>query len=98
MSVLLQGLSMPKGNPRTINLYKDGTWCDAYTTKDGKAIEVHTPHGRLVDAGELEKEFDRLSKDNWNVNIRSIRGDVYKEALDFVVVSKTVIEEEDGEE
>ena len=41
MSVLLQGLSMPDGNPRTINIYRDGAWCDAYTTENGKAVEWH---------------------------------------------------------
>ena len=49
MSVLLQGLSIPDGNPRTINIYRDGVWCDAYTTENGKVIEV-PPHGRLIDA------------------------------------------------
>lgn len=56
MSVLLQGLSIPDGNPRTINVYRDGTWCDAYTTENGKAIEV-PPHGRLGDLDKLEKMF-----------------------------------------
>ena len=49
MSVLIKGMEMPKGNPVTINIYRDGSWVNAYTTEDGKAIEVPTPHGRLIE-------------------------------------------------
>lgn len=54
MSVLLEGLQFPHGNPITINIYRDGSWCDAYTTEDGKAIEVHTPHGDLIDRDTID--------------------------------------------
>ena len=40
MSLLIKGMEMPKENPRTINIYRDGTWVDAYTTEDGRAIEM----------------------------------------------------------
>lgn len=58
MSVLLEGLQFPHGNPITINIYRDGSWCDAYTTEDGKAIEVPTPHGDLIDAFAFRIEMD----------------------------------------
>lgn len=53
MAILLEGINIPEGNPITINIYRDGTWVNAYTTEDGKAIEVQEPHGRLIDADAL---------------------------------------------
>jgi len=53
MAILLEGLNMPEGNPITINIYRDGTWVNAYTTEDGNAIEVPEPHGRLGDLDAL---------------------------------------------
>ena len=53
MSVLLEGINIPEGNPITINIYRDGTWVNAYTTEDGNAIEVPEPHGRLGDLDAL---------------------------------------------
>ena len=47
MAVLLEGINITEGNPITINIYRDGTWVNAYTTEDGNAIEVPEPHGRL---------------------------------------------------
>jgi len=53
MAVLLEGINIPEGNPITINIYRDGTWVNAYTTEDGNAIEVSEPHGRLGDLDAL---------------------------------------------
>lgn len=72
MAVLLEGLNIPEGNPITINIYRDGTWVNAYTTEDGNAIEVPEPHGRLIDADALHKLFedqwDYLQVLDWNEN------------------------------
>ena len=53
MAVLLEGINIPEGNPITINIYRNGTWVNAYTTEDGNAIEVPEPHGRLGDLDAL---------------------------------------------
>lgn len=53
MAVLLEGINITEGNPITINIYRDGTWVNAYTTEDGNAIEVSEPHGRLGDLDAL---------------------------------------------
>lgn len=72
MAILLEGLNMPEGNPITINIYRDGTWVNAYTTEDGKAIEVPEPHGRLGDLDALHKLFEDqwhyLQVLDWNEN------------------------------
>jgi len=58
MAVLLEELNIPEGNPITINIYRDGTWVNAYTTEDGNAIEVPEPHGRLIDADALAEDLN----------------------------------------
>lgn len=109
MSVLLQGLSMPKGNPRTIILYRDGTWCDTYK---GKAVEVPTPHGRLIDADALIADLKRQCKEVFRVDAVSpddfwiTRNEAYNERLwgtwcesffGYLQTRPTIIEAEDGE-
>ena len=87
MSVLIEGMKMPKENPRTINIYRDGTWVDAYTTEDGKATEV-PPHGRLIDADA----FLAL------VNDTTILSDVVKYIINPLIMGEpTVVEAEAGE-
>ena len=53
MAVLLEGINIPEGNPITVNIYRDGTWVNAYTAEDGNAIEVPELHGRLIDADAI---------------------------------------------
>ena len=57
MAILLEGINIPEGNPITINIYRNGTWINAYTTADGKAVSVPEPHGRLGDLDRLEQMF-----------------------------------------
>lgn len=91
MSVLLQGLSMPKGNPRTINIYRDGVWCDAYTTENGKAIEVQ-PHGRLVDSDALLDLLNNCVFPSDMVTTTAVRM-----AINWIKDAPTVEEAEGGE-
>lgn len=85
MSALLQGLSIPDGNPRTINIYRDGVWCDAYTTENGKAVEV-PPHGRLIDADEFLKRA---------IGTKCFRGDYALLLEELVGESTTIIQAEE---
>lgn len=61
MSVLLKGLKMPKGkNFVTIHVSGDGKWCDVWETElEGKAVEVPTPHGNLIDVNALEEKVEK---------------------------------------
>ena len=58
MSVLIQGVDMPKGRvAMTLDIWADGTvrLVNERVFK-GQAVEIPTPHGRLIDAKELEKK------------------------------------------
>lgn len=86
MSILLQSLNMPKGNPITINIYRDGSWVDAYTTKDGRCIEVPTPHGGLIDGNGICKR----------VNEANYLSDSFKFIFTMIVASEEDIIEAEG--
>lgn len=92
MSVLLEGLQFPHGNPITINIYRDGSWCDAYTTEDGKAIEVPTPHGDLIDQYEAVKIAMEWCPDD-DGSVGKI-GDL-RELLDEIEAMPTIVEAEE---
>ena len=68
MAILLEGLNIPKGNPITINIYRDGEWVNAFTTEDGKAIEVPEPHGRLIDADALVEDLKRQCEEVFKID------------------------------
>lgn len=87
MSVLLCDMEIPKENPRTINIYRDGTWVDAYTTEDGRATEL-SPHGRLIDADALTSVLETLKGKSGNPVI-------WDQMIDIVKDIHTVIEAEE---
>lgn len=56
MSILIKGMEMPQGNS-TINvlIYADGTVYTGHVNDSQySAVSVPTPHGRLIDADEIE--------------------------------------------
>ena len=62
MSILIKGMEMPKSNTMftvTLRVRQDGTAefisTSGKTVKSFPMIEVPTPHGRLIDADEIEK-------------------------------------------
>ena len=65
MSIILKGIDMPKnGEMHRINIYDNGntyitTSNILYETdrKDAEAIQIPTPHGRLIDIEKLKEEF-----------------------------------------
>ena len=61
MSIILKGINLPKdGEMHRINIYDNGNtyittsnrWYET-EMKDIEAIQIPTPHGRLVDADEI---------------------------------------------
>lgn len=63
MSILIKGLNMPKGDGLVISIEPNG---EVYVqTQEGfsffasnaKAVEIPTPHGRLIDADKLFSEL-----------------------------------------
>ena len=83
MGVLLEGINIPEGNPITINIYRDGTWVNAYTTEDGNATEVPEPHGRLIEADKLKETLDYYIREaGWSDEINKALSWVKNEFID----------------
>jgi len=64
MSVLLKGLKIPKDNDFiTIHVSADGKWCGVFETElEGEVVEVHIPHGNLIDANAYLKKVCTYNK------------------------------------
>lgn len=54
--ILIKGIQFPKFSPHVIEVYPDGTAIAHGKGIYGKAVPV-PPHGRLIDADVLEKNF-----------------------------------------
>ena len=65
MSVLIKGMEMPKNYKYVdVRIFRDGTATTASAEKpfykEMDVVEVHTPHGRLIDADALECHADNV--------------------------------------
>lgn len=97
MTVMIKGMEMPKeGTVLVINSCGEvwsHTWpAMGYIRKDkAKAVEVPTPHGRLIDADELIAELHRLTLGENSLYERFFIDGVYA----VIDTAPTVIEAED---
>ena len=59
MSIILKGIDLPKeGEKITLAIFHDGDIVSYkyWLPKEAEAIQIPTPHGRVADVGELEKD------------------------------------------
>ena len=59
MSLMLKGIDLPKeGEEITLAIFHDGDIVSYkyWLPKEAEAIQIPTPHGRIVDVKELEKD------------------------------------------
>ena len=98
MSVLIKGLTMPKNSyeVKTIAIRPDGTWYEMtirgnYDYESGEAVEVPTPHGRLIDADAEIKKIEAIKE-----KVETDRGciDVYDGEIACLTLASTIIEAE----
>lgn len=98
MSVIVKGMKMPPKGEYTATIYvdSDGTAyidfnsreMNEYTVYDGKCDLVEVPpHGRLIDADELEKCGEIVKQDQGYYYVKGI-------ALTSIYNAPTIIEEE----
>lgn len=104
MSVLIRGMEMPKEDIKTLMIFPDGNvriWgTDIDPDEWAEAIEVPTPHGRLIDADALD--IRRREQQAWqdyehNPDNEYIEGvkDGLHEASKQLSTAMTIIEAED---
>ena len=59
MSIILKGIDLPKeGEEITLAIFHDGDIVSYkyWLPKEAEAIQIPTPHGRIADVKELEKD------------------------------------------
>lgn len=65
MSILIKGMEMPKDDTKVVLIFSDGNvrvWGEDIDTDEWKkAVEVPTPHSRLVDCDEVFQRLQRFS-------------------------------------
>lgn len=72
MGIYIEGLDWPElGMPITITLFNDGA-VNEEGIADYQAIEVKTPHGRLIDADELWEHIGRDRLDSRELIMKMI--------------------------
>lgn len=100
MSILIKGMEMPQEAYKDIRgtLWKDGRFTveDNNTISTYKAIEVSTPHGRLIDGDMVYGVFIEMSKDEWNKKNAPVSWAIaFEEVAEDIVEAPTVIEAEE---
>ena len=94
MSILIKGIDMPKGaEVISLAIASDKIWCAVFNGKyeciDAEAIPIPTPHGRLVDARQIEKGNGAI----WECEIDHLK---YQDRVcDIINSAPTVIEAEE---
>lgn len=64
MSVLIKGMNMPKeGECQALIIHSDGSISVNLNSTNYRAVEVPTPHGRLIDADKLLEVLDKTQKE-----------------------------------
>lgn len=104
MGVYIKGMRMPKQG------YKHIVFCDGdkafslMPRNDGSYAESGSfeafnikPHGRLIDADELQRQFERMANEEWNKNIAVSAASCFDDAAVIVEDAPTVIEAEEGD-
>ena len=92
MSLILKGIDMPKkGKTIRLEIEDDGTiWQEGYNIKGrlqtAQAIQIPTPHGRLIDASELIKSYMRGTKTGI---------DDFYDTIDIIDNAPTILEAEE---
>lgn len=104
MSLILKGIDMPKdGEMHRINIYDNG---NTYITtsnmlcetdrKDVEAIQIPTPHGRLIDGDKLRATLRRWTEDEWNQKASPVSwAYAYEDIIDLIDDAPTILEAEE---
>lgn len=94
MSILIKGIEMPKEESITIQILPSGAvYLNSKLAYEAGAVEISTPHGRLIDADKL------LEKAFWDYNEATHDYNNFKVVSEYDIADvPTVIEAEGSEE
>jgi len=69
--------------------------CEMLITAFEEAHEIPVPHGRLIDADELQRQFERMANEEWNKNIAVSAASCFDDAAVIVEDAPTIIAAEE---
>ena len=103
MGVYIKGMEMPQCCGDCHIGFCKQIGCELYIGFDNYATSRHpdcpisnitTPHGRLIDADELQRQFERMANEEWNKNIAVSAASCFDDAAVIVEDAPTIIEAE----
>ena len=102
MNILIKGIDIPKENSIIIEIDEDGEVYEHITGGQPvhikpwvKAIQIPTPHGRLIDADKLRATLRRWTEDEWNQKASPVSwAYAYEDLIDLIDDAPTILEEE----
>lgn len=95
MSILIKGMEMPKkGCHHTLTIYADGTIAIGKST-DYKAVEIPTPHGRLIDVDAFFEDICNDLNDMTRIGIAVDGNWLWAKLDDALNNAQTIIEKEE---
>ena len=106
MGVYIKGMEMPNNCQECVCINDEYFYCQAVgrQPQDENVIsrrpdwcplvEVQ-PHGRLIDADELQRKFERMANEEWNKNIAVSAASCFDDAAVVVEDAPTIIETEE---
>lgn len=97
MSIIIKGLDMPTcSNEDCVVVIRKGkaeVWQTGYKERTLEAIQIPTPHGRLID-GDLFKEIIKDSVPAWTIGVKiPTYGDM--DIMDKIYFIPTILEAEE---
>lgn len=106
MSILIKGREMPENCQECVCLNDEYFYCQAVgrQPQDENVISRRPdwcplvwvpPHGRLIDADELQRHFERMANEEWNKNIAVSAASCFDDAAVTVEDAPTIIEAEE---
>ena len=96
MSILIKGIDLPKeGEKITLAIFHDGDIVSYkyWLPKEAEAIQIPTPHGRIIDA-DLFEEIIKDSVPAWTIGVKiPTYGDM--DIMDKIYYMPTILEAEE---
>ena len=98
MSIIIKGMDMPISGSIVVEILPNGK---VFPHTKGisfhhEAIEIPTPHGRLIDADKARAEFREWAEDEWNQNASPVSwAYAYEDVIDYLDDAPTILESEE---
>ena len=96
MSILIKGIDLPNSGQIELIIRPHGKVLNNTKGIYAEAIQIPTPHGRLIDGDELRATLRRWTEDEWNQKASPVSwAYAYEDLIDLIDDAPTVLESEE---